>query len=131
MRLRQSLRSVPTLERSFLFLALVALPLAAQAYVGPGAGLSLLSALWGLLCAIGAAFLFVILWPIRRMRRRRREARGETAKPADTTSASTAASTTHEPRTSADASAHATAEPHTPNRSTEHPGEETRTKPRS
>ena len=47
---------------------------AAQAYVGPGAGLSLLSALWGLLCAIGAAFLFVILWPIRRMRRKRREA---------------------------------------------------------
>ncbi|KEZ75968.1 hypothetical protein [Salinisphaera hydrothermalis] len=46
---------------------------AAQAYVGPGAGLSLLSALWGLLCAIGAAFLFVILWPIRRMRRKRRE----------------------------------------------------------
>lgn len=48
---------------------------AAQAYVGPGAGLSLLSALWGLLCAIGAAFLFVILWPIRRLRRKRREAR--------------------------------------------------------
>ncbi|HET7314306.1 hypothetical protein [Salinisphaera sp.] len=48
---------------------------AAQAYVGPGAGLSLLSALWGLLCAIGAAFLFVILWPLRRLRRKRREAR--------------------------------------------------------
>lgn len=56
---------------------------AAQAYVGPGAGLSLLSALWGLLCAIGAAFLFVIMWPIRRMRRKRREAR-EANKPTET-----------------------------------------------
>lgn len=48
------------------------LPLAAQAYVGPGAGLSLLSALWGIIAAIGVALLFVIMWPIRRMRRRRR-----------------------------------------------------------
>lgn len=58
---------------------------AAQAYVGPGAGLSLLSALWGLLCAIGAAFLFVILWPIRRMRRKRREAQ-QARKPHETDS---------------------------------------------
>lgn len=50
---------------------------AALAYVGPGAGLSLLGALWGLLLAIGAALGFVIFWPIRRARRRakaRREA---------------------------------------------------------
>lgn len=70
--------------------ALLGLPLAAQAYVGPGAGLSLLSALWGLLCAIGAAFLFVILWPIRRLRRKRREAREHSAHaqstPGDSTS---------------------------------------------
>lgn len=43
---------------------------AALAYVGPGAGLSLLGALWGLLLAIGAALGFVVLWPIRRARRR-------------------------------------------------------------
>lgn len=61
-------------EQTVLFLACVIAPLAAEAYVGPGAGLSLLSALWGLLCAIGAAFLFLIMWPIRRMRRRKREA---------------------------------------------------------
>lgn len=61
-------------EQAVLFLACVIAPLAAEAYVGPGAGLSLVSALWGLLCAIGAAFLFLIMWPIRRMRRRRREA---------------------------------------------------------
>ncbi|WP_199671363.1 hypothetical protein [Salinisphaera sp. Q1T1-3] len=59
--------------RLFLLVAVVGTPLAAQAYVGPGAGLSLLSALWGLLCAVGAALLFVILWPLRRMRRRRAE----------------------------------------------------------
>ena len=46
---------------------------AAQAYVGPGAGLSLLGALWGVVAAIGAALLFVLLWPIRRMRRRKKE----------------------------------------------------------
>ncbi|MDA3921384.1 MAG: hypothetical protein PF501_12005 [Salinisphaera sp.] len=61
-------------ERIILFVACAILPLAAEAYVGPGAGLSLLSALWGLLAAIGAAFLFLIMWPIRRIRRKKREA---------------------------------------------------------
>lgn len=50
------------------------LPAVSDAYVGPGAGLSLLGALWALLAAIGTAIAFVIAWPIRRMRRRRREA---------------------------------------------------------
>lgn len=43
----------------------------AMAYVGPGAGLSLLSALWGLIAAVGIALGFVLFWPIRRWRRRR------------------------------------------------------------
>lgn len=43
----------------------------ATAYVGPGAGLSLLGALWGLLLAIGAAIAFVLLWPLRRYLKRR------------------------------------------------------------
>lgn len=47
----------------------------AFAYVGPGAGLSLLGALWGLLLAIGAALAFVIFWPLRRLMRRLREKR--------------------------------------------------------
>ena len=46
-----------------------------HAYVGPGAGLSLIGALWALVAAIAAAVVFVIAWPIRRMRRRKREAR--------------------------------------------------------
>jgi hypothetical protein len=48
---------------------------AAMAYVGPGAGLSLLGALWGLALAMAAALAFVILWPLRRYRRRRAAAR--------------------------------------------------------
>lgn len=46
----------------------------AMAYVGPGAGLTLLSALWGLLVALLAAMAFLVVWPIRRWRRRRQEA---------------------------------------------------------
>ncbi|MBC7103352.1 MAG: hypothetical protein H5U13_09060 [Parvibaculum sp.] len=44
----------------------------AAAYVGPGAGLSVVSALIGVLLAVGAAIVFVIGWPIRRMLRRRK-----------------------------------------------------------
>jgi membrane protein implicated in regulation of membrane protease activity len=46
-------------------------PTAADAYVGPGAGLSLLGALWALIAAIGAALAFIVLWPWRRAMRRR------------------------------------------------------------
>lgn len=56
-----------------LALCLFAVPV--HAYVGPGAGLSLLGALWALVAAIAAAVVFLVAWPIRRMRRRKREAR--------------------------------------------------------
>ena len=46
----------------------------AFAYVGPGAGLSLLGALWGLLLALVAAVGFVVAWPVRRWLKRRRKA---------------------------------------------------------
>jgi hypothetical protein len=42
----------------------------AYAYVGPGAGLSLLGALWGLVIAVGVAAGFVLFWPLRQYRRR-------------------------------------------------------------
>lgn len=46
----------------------------ALAYIGPGAGLSLLGALWGVVAAVAAALLFLLLWPLRRMMRRQRPA---------------------------------------------------------
>jgi predicted Kef-type K+ transport protein len=57
--------------------SLLSIPLMAEAYVGPGAGLSLLGALWALILALGTAVLFVLAWPIRRLLRHRREARLE------------------------------------------------------
>jgi membrane protein implicated in regulation of membrane protease activity len=39
----------------------------AFAYIGPGAGLSMLGAFWGLVVAVLAALSFLILWPLRRM----------------------------------------------------------------
>ena len=43
----------------------------ALAYVGPGAGLSVLGALWGVLFAVFAALAFVVIWPVRRLMKRR------------------------------------------------------------
>jgi hypothetical protein len=45
----------------------------ALAYVGPGAGLTLLGALWGLIVAVVVSLGFVLLWPLRRMMRRNRQ----------------------------------------------------------
>lgn len=53
----------------------ITLPALAEAYVGPGAGLSLLGALWALLIALGTAIAFVVAWPLRKMIRRRRAER--------------------------------------------------------
>lgn len=72
-------------KRTFIsFLgALLLVPATAMAYIGPGAGLSLLGALWALLVALGTALVFVIAWPVRRMLRRR-QAEREQASEAET-----------------------------------------------
>ena len=44
-------------------LCLVGLP--AQAYIGPGAGITMLGALWGVVAAIGVALASLVLWPLR------------------------------------------------------------------
>lgn len=49
----------------------------AAAYIGPGAGLSMVGAFWGLLVAVFAAVGFILFWPIRRLMKRNR------ARPAD------------------------------------------------
>lgn len=54
-------------------LSLVAGP--ASAYIGPGAGLSVVAAFWALLTAVVSSLLFLALWPIRNRLRRRKAAR--------------------------------------------------------
>ena len=44
----------------------------ALAYIGPGAGITMLGALWGVVVAIVLAIGAVLLWPIRILFRRRR-----------------------------------------------------------
>lgn len=56
-----------------------ALPAPVSAYVGPGAALSLLGALWGMIAAVGAAVAFAVAWPLRRFLRQRRERATHTA----------------------------------------------------
>ena len=59
-----------------LTLLLAGLPVVAHAYVGPGAGLSLAAAFWAILVAIGTILVFTLMWPVRRMMRRRSAAKG-------------------------------------------------------
>lgn len=62
-RSRQALFAIGTIAATC-----VAVP--AFAYVGPGAGLTLLGALWGLIMAVVMSVGFVILWPFRKLLRR-------------------------------------------------------------
>lgn len=55
-------------------LACCAMP--AQAYVGPGAGVTLIGALIGLISAIFLALWAVLRWPVRRFLARRKAAAG-------------------------------------------------------
>ena len=57
---------------TFAGLACIAVASPAMAYVGPGAGLSLIGALWAVVVAVAAALFFVVAWPIRRMLKRRK-----------------------------------------------------------
>ena len=49
---------------------LALLPGLALAYVGPGAGISMLGALWGLIVGIVMAVGVILFWPIRMMIRK-------------------------------------------------------------
>ena len=57
-----------------LGLSLIATP--AFAYIGPGAGISVLGALWGVVVAAVLAVAAVLLWPLRMLFRRRRRGAG-------------------------------------------------------
>lgn len=56
---------------AMLVVSALVIPETAAAYVGPGAGLSLLSALWALVLALVTAAVFVVAYPLRRFLRRR------------------------------------------------------------
>jgi hypothetical protein len=51
----------------------------AVAYVGPGAGISVLGALWGLIVGIVMAVGVILFWPIRIMLRKRKAAKAAKA----------------------------------------------------
>ena len=57
-----------------LALLLLAMAPAAFAYIGPGAGISLVSSVLGILGAIFLGLFAVLAWPIRRMIKRRKAA---------------------------------------------------------
>lgn len=44
-------------------------------YVGPGAGISVLGSLLGILVTIGVAILAIIMWPVRKLMKKRKAAR--------------------------------------------------------
>lgn len=60
-----------------LLLALLASP--ALAYVGPGAGISVLGSLLGILTTIVVAIGAIVMWPIRKLLKRRKAARADSA----------------------------------------------------
>ena len=69
---------------SVILLAILAAPVGslvlsgpAWAYVGPGAGISLLSSVVGLFVAVGVALGLVLLWPLRALWRRVKASPGQ------------------------------------------------------
>jgi hypothetical protein len=63
------MRKLPLLVASLCFVA-AATPV--SAYIGPGAGITMLGALWGVIVAVALALGAVLFWPIRVMLRRRK-----------------------------------------------------------
>lgn len=61
------------------FAAAATAPGTALAYFGPGAGVTMLGALWGVILAIAFALFAFLAWPIRAMLRRRKKAAAEAA----------------------------------------------------
>jgi len=49
------------------------IPALAEAYVGPGAGLTMLGSLWGLIVAVGFVLFGLLILPYKLMRNKRRK----------------------------------------------------------
>ncbi len=67
-----------TLAAAILYAVLT--PSSAMAYVGPGVGISVLSALWAVILAVFFMLGGLIAWPIRALMRRRRSASAKAQK---------------------------------------------------
>ena len=72
----------------YLFLVTLALigayPATAVAYIGPGAGISLLGSVIGVVVTVLVAIGAILLWPVRRMLKRRKAAQAaESQAPSD------------------------------------------------
>ncbi len=66
---------------TFVLLAVTcAIPMAAHAYVGPGAGITFIGSLWGLVAVVGLAVVGILLWPFRSLLRRIKHRRQDTLK---------------------------------------------------
>jgi hypothetical protein len=66
--MRSAIKTMQGLIAATLILALS--PGLALAYVGPGAGISMLGALWGLIVGVVMALGVILFWPIRMMIRK-------------------------------------------------------------
>lgn len=64
----------PTLALGLLAAALMMWADPAAAYIGPGAGITMLGALWGVVVAVALALGAILFWPIRILLRKRRKA---------------------------------------------------------
>jgi ABC-type sulfate transport system permease component len=67
------------LVAALAFAVLATMPETASAYFGPGAGVTMLGALWGVILAVAFALFAFLAWPIRAMLRRRKKAAAEAA----------------------------------------------------
>lgn len=63
------------MRKIFLICMLLITAPAAFAYIGPGAGISLVGSILGILAAIFLGLFAVLAWPIRRFLKRRKAAR--------------------------------------------------------
>ncbi len=74
----RSARELPVSKRAaviFIAFGLAAsLPTVAAAYVGPGAGITAIGALWALIAAVVLTLGGLLAWPIRTLLRRRKKA---------------------------------------------------------
>lgn len=58
-----------------LFVALIPLP--AHAYIGPGLGVGVISAIFGIILAVGLAIFAIIWYPLKRMIKKKKKAKSE------------------------------------------------------